>query len=271
MARMLLKFESAVIKEIPITSSVFTIGRKSDNDLVIDHPAVSGHHCRIILQGETYFIEDLNSTNGTLLNSKKILKAGIHHQDVITCAKHTLIFLDDRPSVSPQEGVVQPINQPVQPVQAAQPIQSVEPVRPVQLDQPVPPLVVSSPSASTDASLAAESQLEQLMRQQQQKFDKVGNVRVVEGVTDQIEYSLTENSTYIGKSDRVAIRIRGMFAPEVAAMVNKKSNGYSLVAIKEGFPKVNGIVIQGEHQLNEGDIIELGGTKLQFYLKSSSK
>jgi len=60
-----------------------------------------------------------------------------------------------------------------------------------------------------------------------------------------------------------------MFAPEVAAMINRKPNGYFLVAIKDDYPKINGMPVQGERQLNEGDVIEVGGTKLQFALKSA--
>src|SRR3989338_2587670 len=100
MPKIILKFEAAVIKEVPFTTSTLTIGRKPDNDVAIDDPAVSSHHCRISLQGDTYFVEDLNSTNGTLVNDKKIIKAGIHDKDVIAIAKHTIIFVDDRPSAS---------------------------------------------------------------------------------------------------------------------------------------------------------------------------
>src|SRR3989344_1398740 len=103
MPKIILKFESAVIKELPLTGSVLTIGRKPDNDLAIDHPAVSGHHCRILLQGDIYFIEDLNSTNGTLLGDKKIIKAGLKDQSVIGIAKHTITFIDDRPAGRPAQ------------------------------------------------------------------------------------------------------------------------------------------------------------------------
>ncbi len=100
-------------------------------------------------------------------------------------------------------------------------------------------------------------------------FEKIGGLRIIDGVVDQVDFQLTENSTYIGKSDRVTIKIKGLLAPEVAAMVSRKSDGYVLVAIKEGYPKVNGMPVDKERHLNEGDIIEAGGTKMQFYLKSA--
>src|SRR4051812_18855013 len=97
MPKIILKFEAAVIKEVPIITSTLTVGRGADNDIVIDHPAISRHHCRVILYGDSYFVEDLNSTNGTVVNGKKIIKAGLHHQDMIVVANHSLTFIDERP------------------------------------------------------------------------------------------------------------------------------------------------------------------------------
>ncbi|MDP4145056.1 MAG: FHA domain-containing protein [Bacillota bacterium] len=56
---------------IPVVKEI-TIGRKEDNNLVIPDSYVSGHHARIYLKNTSYVLEDLNSTNGTILNSKKI-------------------------------------------------------------------------------------------------------------------------------------------------------------------------------------------------------
>ncbi|MEK7287005.1 MAG: FHA domain-containing protein, partial [Elusimicrobiota bacterium] len=99
MPKLLLKFNAAVIKEIPITKDVLTVGRKEDNDIVIDNPAVSGHHCKIYLQGDTFFIDDLNSTNGTFVNDKKIIRSKIQNNDIIGIVKHALVLLDERAAV----------------------------------------------------------------------------------------------------------------------------------------------------------------------------
>lgn len=243
MPKIILKFESAVIKELPMTASVLTVGRKPDNDLVIDHPAVSGHHCKIAMQGDTYFVEDLNSTNGTLVNDKKIIKAGLHHQDKIAIAKHTLVFIDDRPVSA--EAIAQRSQSLEAPAAAASAPAPMEP-KPAEKKEETP------------LSVAAK------------KLDKKGGLRVVDGVVDQVDYEITENSTYIGKSDRVAVKIKGLMAPEVAAMISKKPDGFYLVAIKDDYPKVNGMPISGQRLLNEGDMIEVGGTKMQFYLKSNA-
>ncbi len=256
MPKVILKFEAAVIKEFPLLSSSLTIGRKPDNDFVIDHPAVSSNHCRIMLQGDTYFIEDLNSTNGTLVNDKKIIKSGIHDKDVITIAKHTLIFIDDR------------ANSPA-PNQAEIAVPTEAPPN----APPAPPAQISSaPTAAAPAKPpvnpnATQHEMPQLVK----KLGRLGGLRILDGGTDaQIDFELKDLSTYLGKSDRANIKIKaGMMAPDLGALVSRKPDGYVIVAIKEGYPKVNGISVEKERHLNEGDVIEVGGTKLQFYIKGS--
>jgi pSer/pThr/pTyr-binding forkhead associated (FHA) protein len=100
LAKLLLKFNAAVIKEIPMTKGEMTIGRKPDNDIVIDNPAVSGHHARVVQTGGSYIIEDLNSTNGTFLRDQKILKAALHHKDEVAIAKHSIVFINEEEAAS---------------------------------------------------------------------------------------------------------------------------------------------------------------------------
>ena len=56
---------------IPIRREL-TIGRKDVNLLILSDPFVSGHHTKIYLKNTDYFIEDLGSTNGTVLNHSKL-------------------------------------------------------------------------------------------------------------------------------------------------------------------------------------------------------
>lgn len=49
-----------------------TIGRKEDNSLILNDPYVSSHHAKVYLKNNDYILEDLESTNGTLLNSEKV-------------------------------------------------------------------------------------------------------------------------------------------------------------------------------------------------------
>ncbi|MEE8424758.1 MAG: FHA domain-containing protein [Elusimicrobiota bacterium] len=98
MPKLILKFKDSIVSELEIVKPTVTVGRKSDNDIIIDNPAVSNHHCRIVLTGKTYEVEDLGSTNGTTLNGEKVSKSGLHDNDEIGIAKHTVVFVEEAPA-----------------------------------------------------------------------------------------------------------------------------------------------------------------------------
>ncbi|NVM25552.1 MAG: FHA domain-containing protein [Desulfobacterales bacterium] len=91
MLRILLKFNEAVLREIESGKEQITIGRSAENDVQIDNIAVSGEHARIMKGPDHYFIEDLNSTNGTFVNEERITKRVLEENDAITIGKHTLV------------------------------------------------------------------------------------------------------------------------------------------------------------------------------------
>jgi len=91
MLKIELKFKDSVLKTIVFDKEVITIGRHPKNDIQIDSLSVSSQHARIVKYHGKYLIEDLNSTNGTYLNKKKISKEKLADNDVITIGKHTLI------------------------------------------------------------------------------------------------------------------------------------------------------------------------------------
>jgi len=93
--KIFLKFNEQVLKEIPLDKPRLTIGRKPDNDLVIDNPAVSGHHALIFSQEGAFFIEDLESTNGTFVNDAKIQKEKLKNSDLVAVGQHVLIYQDE--------------------------------------------------------------------------------------------------------------------------------------------------------------------------------
>ncbi len=92
MIKLELKFKKNVLKKIETEKSEITIGRSPNTDIQIDNLAVSNQHARLIIQKGQYTVEDLNSTNGTLLNNKKISKAILKHNDIVAVGKHTLVI-----------------------------------------------------------------------------------------------------------------------------------------------------------------------------------
>lgn len=238
MPKLLLKFNAAVIKEIAMEKDSISIGRKPDNDIVIDNPAISGHHCKLTMEGGGYYVEDLESTNGTFVNEKRIKRSGLHHNDVVGVAKHAVVFLNEAEAAAAAE------NQP-----NADATMVLTPQKQAEL-------VAASSAAARPA--AAE---------------RTAWLRVLKGAVDAGEHELKGMSTYIGKSDRVQIQIKGsgLFggAPEVAASVHRKPEGYVLVAVAEGYPVVNGTKITGSVVLKEGDVIDCGSTTMMFELRGT--
>jgi len=102
MPKILLKFEAAVIKEIKLDKPVLTVGRKPENDIVLENATVSGQHCKLYEAGGGWFVEDLNSTNGTFVNGKKVLKAGLRNNDSIGIVKYFLIYMDETAAPAPK-------------------------------------------------------------------------------------------------------------------------------------------------------------------------
>lgn len=238
MPKLLLKFNAAVIKEIAMDKESIAIGRKPDNDIVIDNPAISGHHCKLTLEGGGYYVEDLESTNGTFVNEKRIKKSGLHHNDVVGMAKHAVVFLNEAELAE---------SGPPKPSSDATMVLS---------PQKQAELVAASAAAAKPAGA-----------------ERTAWLRVLKGAVDAGEYELKGMSTYIGKSDRVQVQIKGsgLFgsAPEVAASVHRKPEGYMLVAVTEGYPVVNGAKVAGSVVLKEGDMIDCGSTTMIFELRDA--
>src|SRR5438874_396083 len=60
-----------------------TIGRGPDNTIVVNDQSISTHHAQLLLEGDTYRLKDLNSTNGTRVNSKLVTEAVLRFDDRI--------------------------------------------------------------------------------------------------------------------------------------------------------------------------------------------
>ncbi len=88
--RILMKFNGKEIRDVQTDKSEITIGRGPENDIQIDNLAVSQVHARIVKGPDYYFIEDLNSTNSTLVNGKKINKKYLMENDEINICKYYL-------------------------------------------------------------------------------------------------------------------------------------------------------------------------------------
>ena len=237
MAKLLVKAHGAVIKEVPLDKSRVNIGRKPDNDIVLDDPSISGHHARVNQIQAVYFVEDAGSSNGTFTNGKKTDRKQLVNGDQITIGPYTLVYQD--------ETAVPP------------------PTRPKQ------------PAFDSDKTVVMTPELQrELLKAQGGKSavtapaKQVVILKVVTGSTDQKEYKLTGPVAIIGSHDNATVKLGGWFAPKRAALLNRQGGGYAVTMSEEGKKVlVNGAVIQGSMALKEGDLIEVSGVTLQYHVK----
>ena len=85
-------------REYPIEQGEIAIGRKADNTILLDHPTISSHHCRILRNGDSCVLQDLDSTNGTRVNSRDVKESALHHKDLIQMG--SIEFLFDAPELA---------------------------------------------------------------------------------------------------------------------------------------------------------------------------
>ena len=84
----------------PLNQTVTTIGRKLDNDLVIQDSLVSRVHAEIRFEDNRYHIYDNESTGGTYLNQKQINHGVLYSGDIILLSNVPVMFIDDSASLA---------------------------------------------------------------------------------------------------------------------------------------------------------------------------
>ncbi len=73
-------------------ANALRVGRSPDNELILRDPATSGHHARLERRGALFFIVDLGSTNGTLVNGEPVQEKELKHGDRITIGQNAVSF-----------------------------------------------------------------------------------------------------------------------------------------------------------------------------------
>jgi FHA domain len=109
MARIILSLNGEVLQELVLTKEATRIGRHPHNELMIENRNVSGEHALITLHGHDVLIEDLNSTNGTMVNGQPIKKHFLQDKDVLEIAKYKLQFLAEKPQPVKKVPVALPV------------------------------------------------------------------------------------------------------------------------------------------------------------------
>ncbi|WP_273428381.1 FHA domain-containing protein [Chitinibacter tainanensis] len=128
MAKLLLSLDGNLVKEFRLTRSRTTIGRRPHNDIQIDNLAVSGDHAAVEVVGQLYFIDDLNSTNGTLLNGEAITRRHpLKNGDEIAIGRYKITFWREPAAAAKQAEFEKTMVMQASPVVAPSPAASTKP------------------------------------------------------------------------------------------------------------------------------------------------
>jgi pSer/pThr/pTyr-binding forkhead associated (FHA) protein len=100
MAMIIQTVEGVVVNRFDVEDKGIKFGRTSRNQVQIDDKAVSGDHAVIVKSVDdkgaaVYFIQDLDSTNGTFVNEKRIDQQQLHHNDSIRIGLNMFTFIDE--------------------------------------------------------------------------------------------------------------------------------------------------------------------------------
>lgn len=257
MAKLILSVDGQVLKEHVLSKERTLIGRKPHNDIQIDNLAVSGEHAAIITILNDSFIEDLGSTNGTMVNGKPIKKHFLQANDVIEIGKHKLKYFNDAPSQTSAADfektmIIRSPSKPAAPPPAAAPAAPAAPAAErvssdtvTNMKAMAPELVKPAPPPPAAAPHAEHAPLPDAA------------IQVLSGAAAGRTLDLTKNLTTIGKP---GLQV---------AVITKRPNGYFITHVEgANFPTLNGASLGATaHPLSDHDMIEIAGVKMEFFFK----
>jgi pSer/pThr/pTyr-binding forkhead associated (FHA) protein len=284
MAKLILSMDGLVLKEIPLTKERTTIGRKPHNDIQIDNLAVSGEHAVIVTILNDSFLEDLGSTNGTVVNGNPIKKHFLQNNDVIELGKYKLKFIGDaapaaagdkadfektmvlRPSqmkaaaaaaaeqAKAGGGAQAAVAQRAAAVQQAAATATAAGIADKDAHKPKP---APAPAAAAPAPASAPTPATAPAAAPKPGGQPLGAIQLLSGANAGKELELTKPLTTLGK-------------PGVqVAVLTRRPQGYFITHVEGSTrPSVNGQQIgAAPHSLKDHDVIELAGVKMEFFLK----
>ncbi len=292
--KLIISLEDKVVDEIPIEKEIITIGRRTDNDLCLDNLAISGYHSQISSVLDDCFLEDLDSTNGTFVNSKIVKKHALKDGDIIDIGNHRIKYVNHLASSSANSEfektlIMTATSERKNALKDEQDVQSLEDqinsLEEEMCESTDNDLLDSSSqkdeetnseiSNSSDAE-DKESKFEQVIASQptttspsgdtddiqinsQPPASSIGRIQILNGKNSGKEIALDKSLTTVGK-------------PDVAVVgITKRNTGYFIMHI-DGNPetpsKLNGEVIAAKAEpIEDHDIIDVAGIKLEFFVE----
>ncbi len=235
MPKLVIKFDGVVIDQIVMRQGDMAIGRRPGSDILLDNLAVSGNHATIFTVGNDSFVQDLNSTNGTLVNNKRISKHHLTNGDEIVIGKHSLGYVDENASRPPSDLAKTMI------------------ITPQKFEE-----MAASAAENAQAARASEKPVAPPAPAPAPAGMRIGSIFVLSGANSGKRIDLVKSTTNLGRAGKMA-----------GVIIRNSIGRYTLLPGSDGStPVLNGKPIPGRGEdLKNGDIIEVAGSRMQFYLK----
>jgi pSer/pThr/pTyr-binding forkhead associated (FHA) protein len=241
MAKFIIKFNDVVIDQVVVRPGDMNVGRRPGSDILLDNLAVSGNHATLFTVGEDTFVQDLNSTNGTFVNNKRITKHHLEHGDTITIGNHTLTYVNEN-AVKANPNLAKTVI--INPQKQEEMLSGAGKAVPAPA---APPSATPTPApAPAKPAPAAEPA-------------RIGSLFILSGANSGKRIDLTMPVTNLGRAGRRA------------GVISRTGQRYLLMPGDDGqTPRLNGVRVgnSGE-ELKNGDMIEVADARMQFYLKSN--
>jgi len=110
-AKLFISSDDVLIKEVELNQERMTIGRRAHNNIVLDHRSVSGEHATITLLLDDAVLEDVGSTNGTVIHGQKVFRHKLGDGDLVTIGTFVLRFVAAHSKERPrQNGRIEVLN-----------------------------------------------------------------------------------------------------------------------------------------------------------------
>jgi pSer/pThr/pTyr-binding forkhead associated (FHA) protein len=232
-----------------------TIGRRDDNDVIIEDPAVSGHHAKIDSLGERFVLIDLKSKNGTFVNEQLIDSHWLNDGDAIAIGGHALILDFSKDELRPSEKKKD--------FDETQMMSSTDHRRMMAKSKPTKSISAVKFWDKSHSSGSVRGIEPRTAEPKNQAPDISGVLTYLAGGSGQV--NLTRKITTIGKDSSSDIVVKGLLVDPTTATIKKEADGCYLTYIS-GLtkPKVNQKPVTESIRLHDSDIIEVGPVRLHF-------
>jgi predicted component of type VI protein secretion system len=261
MSKLVLFLADGTTLDISLKRERMTIGRRADNEICLPNLAVSGEHAAVVTILADSFLEDLGSTNGTLVNGQPIAKHFLRDGDQIDIGRHMLVYCVDDDTVLAPGFVEKPAR-----VAASDLGERVEPVKPYVREPGEAVLERTRRNRTTDNTADSQrsttgprpegeaGQPASLAARTPAAPAPVASVKVLSGPNAGRAIPLTKQQTTIG---RAGVQV---------ALISRAGDAFDLKPVEgERPPLVNGNALADEGAaLTSGDVIEIAGARLEF-------